>query len=509
MSLFDYVIKANELCPDKLAIYTNDSAYSYGDIYRYSNLLASQYLKEYRNSNVLIHACNSNEFVLFVYSLLLNNCTIIPVSITCSEYELDYIIKETTPSFILVDEYTLNKYNKIYTKNNIKAISMARVINHCHKLIDCGDKYNINYNSSNKNENNTAFIIYSSGSTGDLKGVKCNHKAIKFAVNAINEVIQNKSSDKILCALPFSFDYGLYQIFLSMSVYATLYIHNSLLNPLQLPSIIEKNKITGFPAIPMWLNILYETRRFQPDRLSSLKYITSTGDVLKENIIDYLICELPNVSIYPMYGLTECKRVSILTPDAYNEHKGSVGLPLRGTEIRIVDNNGKDVKQGEIGELVVSGPHLMDGYYNDEQSTKKRYKYNDELQRMELYTGDLFKMDKEGYLYFISRTQFFIKKRGQRLSPIIIEKHVNKIPGVIDSVAVPVRLGDKELLVLFIRIKDNSNLNDIIISVKKDLPNLYVPDHVIHYTDSFPYNSNGKLDRKKLIEKAITLIKLE
>ncbi|KWX87809.1 hypothetical protein AMQ83_10805 [Paenibacillus riograndensis] len=144
----------------------------------------------------------------------------------------------------------------------------------------------------------------------------------------------------------------------------------------------------------------------------------------------------------------------------------------------------------------------MNGYFNDEQLTQDKYRYNKELKELELFTGDLFKMDEQGYLYFISRTQFFIKRRGQRISPLFIEDKINEIACVIDCVVIPVRSSAKDLIVGFIRVKKEVTYEQAAAAINKTLPDIYKLDYLFLYEDNFPYSSNGKIDRKALIRKA-------
>ncbi|EKS7870104.1 hypothetical protein COD78_28215 [Bacillus cereus] len=502
MMLTDLLLEANKNYPNKLAIYSLDSAYTYNELLS-NSIKLSKRLSEYQNSNVIIHSNNSAEYAIAIFSLLSLNSTIIPVSVTCSENELSYILKNSNCQLILVDEFTKNKYSTVYQGYPIYVLDdLIKEIN------DAGVNYYDTYKYPTLNQNNKiAFIIYSSGSTGEMKGIKCTHEAICFVIHAINQVIKHNESDNILCVLPFSFDYGLYQVFIAMEAFSTIYVHTSLLNPLEIPNIIQKQRITGFPAMPLWLSILIETKRLNKTKLQSLRYITSTGDVLKPSIIDDIKTEAPGVRIFPMYGLTECKRVSILPADKIESHTESVGLPLSGTSVRIVDDIGNDVPIGEIGELVVSGPHLMDGYYGDDELTNERYRYNNKLNILELYTGDLFKKDKDGFLYFISRTQFFIKRRGQRISPVIIEELICRIEDIKDSVIVPVRTNGEELVVCFIRKNDiKKELQEIASIIKQRLPNIYNPDFIFEHQAYFPFNNNGKINRRMLIKLAIHMI---
>jgi long-chain acyl-CoA synthetase len=502
--LGDLLIKASHVYPEKVALCADnsiDKQYTYQEWYLTSRFVSRKLLKQnIENKNIIIHANNSTDYVVTILSLLFINCTIIPVSITCSNKELEFILQNSDQAMIITDEKINDKYKEVY--QNYSTIDLDELVSE--KINDSVENSLSSFTSS---KINPAFIIFSSGSTGEMKGIICPHESILFAIRSINQVIENSDKDKLLCALPFSFDYGLYQIFIALESFSTIFVQSSMFNPLEIPNIIDKNNITGFPAMPMWLSILEETKRLNKDKLQNLRYITSTGDVLKRNTIFAIRENLPNVSLFPMYGLTECKRVSILPAHKVESHAESVGFPLKDTKVRIVDEKGYDVPDGQIGELVVSGPHLMDGYYKDKILTKDRYRYNKELKITELYTGDLFKKDKEGYLYFISRTQLFIKRRGQRISPFSIEDEISDIAEIENSIVIPVRFKNEEHVVCFFRSTSLKSSKEFSNLIKQRLIPLYRPDFVFKYEGQYPTNNNGKINRKKLIDEAISKIK--
>lgn len=263
------------------------------------------------------------------------------------------------------------------------------------------------------------YILYTSGSTGRPKGVVAPERQVTFCIQAINQRLQNKPDDRILCCLPLSFDYGLYQLFLALDAEACLVLPSEK-GPLQtIVTWLSRERITGFPAMPTMLNLLLQSRLLERVPLPCLRYITSTGDIFPVSSIQRLHAQFPAVDILPMYGLTECKRVAILPPGRMDKAlAGSCGLPLDGVSVRIRDPDAQGV-----GELVVSGGNVMAGYWGDSDSTAQ-YFFHDPIYGDSLATGDLFQMDRDGFLYFRERKKRILKVNGYRISPQEIEDQI-------------------------------------------------------------------------------------
>lgn len=254
-----------------------------------------------------------------------------------------------------------------------------------------------------------------------------------FSLKTIQSYLEYQPSDKIGLFLPLSFTYGLYQIFLAIDKGATLYIPHSNSLFLNLLKELNDNGITILPVTPSLLKGMFRvfTNRFCP--VPSLRMLTSAGERLPNTYVEKLNSYFPSVKFYNMYGLTECARVSILLPEEMNSKSSSVGKPLKGTRVSIIGENGEILKPNEIGELVVQGKHVTLGYWNLEQETQKTFKKFHWDEGGLLYTGDLCKLDEDGYIYFISRKNDIFSHRGFRISALEIENATYEINGVYDT----------------------------------------------------------------------------
>ncbi len=343
-----------------------------------------------------------------------------------------------------------------------------------------------------------ACIIYTSGSTGRAKGVTMAHSNMLAAATAINSYLGNTSDDVILNTLPMSFDYGLYQIILGFQAGAKVVLEKFLYS-YDVVSTIAREKVTGLPIVPTIAVILMETSDFKGLNFESLRYITNTGAPLPSSHIERLQGIFPKTKIFSMYGLTECKRVSYLPPEEISRRPLSVGRPMPNTTVYIIDENGDRVGPGVIGELVVQGPTLMQGYWGLPVETGKVLRAGDDG-RPALYTGDLFRMDEDGYLYFNGRKDDIIKCRGEKVSPKEIEEVICKLDGVEQAAVVPVPdpvLGNAIKSYVVLRKGASLTERDVIKHCSRYLEDFIVPKHV-EFRKELPKNDNGKVRKKAL-----------
>ncbi len=348
-------------------------------------------------------------------------------------------------------------------------------------------------------EDTLVSILYTSGSDGSPKGVVASQKQILFCCNAINQRLMNTEKDRILCCLPLAFDYGLYQVFLAFMSRSLLYITEGTVLQ-KIPRMLSEWKITAFPMIPSAMNLLIKTSLLKELPLPELRYITFTGECLSVELISRLMKAYPQTEIVPMYGLTECKRVSIM-PLGRNDKKmqGSCGLPLDGIQVWLKDT---DPKTG-IGELVVKGPNVMEGYWGEWGQNGDVYRTDSCTGDRFLCTGDLFRIDKDGFLYFCGRKSRIIKVKGYRISGVYIEKLLEKLETVDELTVLGIEdpyCGEKPAI--FVCTQDEQIKKRIHEIMRKQ------PEYVRNYElfvqkTPFPRTRNGKVDEMELKKRAV------
>lgn len=337
-----------------------------------------------------------------------------------------------------------------------------------------------------------ACLIYTSGSTGAPKGVTCLHRQVTFAVRAIAECLDYRAEDKIFAALPLSFDYGLYQVFLGLATGAMLHLADPRVAGLTLFKELAATRATILPAVPPMLDNLATLGRRRADSLRALRLITNTGAAAVPATVATLRQSFPNLRFQLMYGLTECKRATICPPDADLDRPGTCGLPLRDTEVRIVDEEGNALPPGEVGEIAIRGPHVMAGYWNDAEETARRYVLRNATMR-ELRSGDYGWLDDGGYLYCEGRRDDIFKQRGFRVSCSEIEAAALAIDGIKHAVLIPP--SGKKPSVLLVCFDDGEF--DVIAHLSDALEEYKLPARCMALPH-FPTTANGKFDRRTL-----------
>lgn len=341
-----------------------------------------------------------------------------------------------------------------------------------------------------------ACLVFTSGSTGTPRGVTLSHDNICYVVGAIQERLNYRAGDTIGCFLPLAFDYGLYQIFLAVQSGAKLYIGDPEQVGPRLPQIMKKAGITVLPGVPSLYAALIALGRRRPLDLPDLRAITNTGERLPPSYIEELQGMFPDLDVFVMYGLTECKRVSIMTPDELLNHPESVGRALSGTEVYAVNASGERLGPGEVGELVVRGRHVAHGYWRAPEETAKRFRKRAPEAAVELFTGDSGSVDGEGYLYFSARTDDLLKHRGNRISPVEIENEACTIEGIVEASLLKRDVDDT--LHLFVTTSLPLEQDVVLRQLSEILEPAKVPEFVVLMKD-MPKSMNGKIDRKELL----------
>jgi acyl-coenzyme A synthetase/AMP-(fatty) acid ligase len=233
--------------------------------------------------------------------------------------------------------------------------------------------------------------------------------------------------------------------------------------------------------------------------LSSLRYMTNTAAALPPSHIQALRQRFPQVKFYSMYGLTETKRTLYLPPEQIEKRPGSVGIPIPGTEAWIEDEAGNRLGAGEVGELVVRGRHVMRGYWGDAAATLSRFRLGFLPGERLCYTGDLFRMDEEGYFYFVGRKDDIIKSRGEKVAPKEVENVLYALPGVLEAAVIgqPDPVLGEAIVAFIVQNGDHLSESDVLAHCRAHLEDFMVPQQVV-FRNELPKTESGKIKKTAL-----------
>lgn len=342
-------------------------------------------------------------------------------------------------------------------------------------------------------DDDIAAVFYTSGSSADPKGVVIGHRAMTAAHRAVTGYLGTTADDVVLSYTPIGSDFGFYNVMMPLALGARVVLGSGWPDsPADLAAVIDDHGVTAVHAFPTLLGVLCQVDAPMP----SLRYITSTGQKLSAERSAALRRNLPHVALHSMYGLTECKRVAGLPPHELAERPSSVGRPIPGVRTYLVAD-GVEVSEG-VGELVVAGDLLMQGYWRRPVETDLVLRRNVLGEEKVLFTGDLFRRDDEGRLHWLSRTDDVFSRSTLQVNPHEVEARLREHPGVADAVVVPVPdAGDGEApLAVVVRAAAVSE-RDLLDHCAAALDRHAVPIAVV-FRDELPRTDSGKTDRRAI-----------
>ena len=344
-----------------------------------------------------------------------------------------------------------------------------------------------------------AGIIYTSGSTGKPKGVCLSHRNIDAVVDSVTEYLEHVEQDVVLCVLPLSSSYGLLQVLVPFRTGGTVVLERGVMFPYEVVKRIREERVTGFAGAPTVFAILLRLDKLESEGLDSLRYITNAAAAMPASFVPRLRKAFPGAKLFLMHGLTECLRTTYLPPDQLDRRPASVGRGMPNVELWVADADGKPLGPGDVGEMMVRGPNVMQGYWNDPEATARmvlpgRYPWEKVLR-----TGDLFTMDAEGYFSFVARSDELIKSRGEKVSPIEVENVIYTISEVAEVrvVGVPDQvLGQAIRAEVVVKPGMALEAGAVKAHCKRFLEDFKVPQSVV-FVDSLPKTAGGKIKRSR------------
>ncbi|MGL1955746.1 MAG: acyl-CoA ligase (AMP-forming), exosortase A system-associated [Colwellia sp.] len=376
----------------------------------------------------------------------------------------------------------------------IKLGSNASVANRLRKM---GNREAIN---SEIIDSDIAAIFYTSGSTGNAKGVVLSHRNLVMGAKSIAEYLPCKSSDVMAAIQPFSFDYGFSQLTLCFLIGASCYMDEYLFEK-DLFKMIAIQKITTLALVPpLWIKL---AQQVWPSGIGeSIRYFCNTGGAMPTSILNSLRASMPNAQPYLMYGLTEAFRSCYLPPEQIDIRPESFGKAIPNAQISVINDQGNECQPHEHGELVHRGALVSQGYWNNVEKTAERFKPAPNrlsqiaLTEIAVWSGDVVKKDEEGFLYFVGRKDDLIKTSGYRLSPDEVENVLYLLDDISEAIVIGVLhpiLG-QALIAIIVAKSDELTEKRVLRHCLNLLPNYMQPKHIA-FVASLPRNANNKFDR--------------
>ncbi len=490
--------------PEKAALIYQGRGFTYAEIDSMANSLATVFLEQgvRRGDRIAVFMDNSIEAVVSIFAALKAGAAFMVINHTMKAEKLEYIMNNSRAKVITARGSRADMLKRL-TCPHLETIILAGSHNGalpCIRYEDAVASGTRKMVQSPCIDLDLASILYTSGSTGRPKGVMLSHLNMVSAAHSITTYLENTESDRIMNVLPLSFDYGLYQILMGFQVGGTVILEKSFAYPHQVAETMIQERATGFPGVPTIFALLLRMKSAGGYDFRSLRYITNTAAALPLSHIRALRELFPHARLYSMYGLTECKRVSYLPPEEIESRPASVGRGMPNEEVYIINEKGERAGPGEVGELVIRGSNIMMGYWELPDETARCLKPGKYPGEKVLHTGDLFRMDEEGYLYFVSRKDDIIKCKGEKVSPREIENVLYSIDGVLEAAVVGVHDDiTGQAIKAYVAFEENASMTekDILGYCSEHLEALMIPKYV-EIRKSLPKTMTGKISKNEL-----------
>ncbi len=502
MKILEGILKYSET--NRIALVCDNEKMKYSELNTNSEAIAAFILEALGKDNtpIVIYGNKENLMMCCMMAALKSGRAYIPIDISYPKERVEAIINEVKPK-ILFDFSHENTFSNIKT---IKPSDIDLIIKE-YKNIKI-DK--INWVKDDEN----AYILFTSGSTGKPKGVQISSNNLNNFVSWIVDYLKLDDSEEIFMnQAAYSFDLSVTSIYPALSYGKTLhgFSKKTLENLKDLFEDISSSDINFWVSTPSFAGMCVAEDSFNSQMLKNLKAMIFVGEVLPRPLSKTLLDRFENTRIINGYGPTEATvaiSANDITRKTIEENESlPIGYPMKTSIVKIVDEKLNILKEGEKGEIIIVGPSVSKGYYNNEEKTNASFYFDDyNGKKMRAYkTGDL------GYfinnnLFYCGRKDFQIKLNGYRIEIEDIENNLIRVNNVKNAAVVPIIKNDKiAYLTAFVQLTEKSDLGSLKtgILIKKEVSKLipsYMVPRNIKIIDEFPTNINGKIDRKRLLE---------
>jgi long-chain acyl-CoA synthetase len=490
--------------PQREVVVTESARLNYSELAGQVNTLAAALIKLgiKKGDRVVLMAHNDYQFVIAYFGILKAGGVIVPVNTFFKGDELKYILEHSGASFAIILDLFEERFREIREKLlNLKKIVSFGTKSHSDISLSWEKLAEEKIEGAafvNPEPEDTAAIIYTSGTTGRPKGAMLTHFNLFANVNSVIQAFGSTAPEVMLCVLPLFHAFGATVCMLFPMAIGSKIVIMKQFHPHEALKNISREKVTIFAAVPTMYAMLLNVEDTKGLDFSSWRLAISGGAAMPLEIMKKFEEKFP-VLIYEGDGPTECSPVTSTNPIGGRRKPSSIGLPIPGVEMRIVDENKKPLIVGEIGEIAVKGPNVMKGYFNDPVAT------NEAIVDGWFHTGDIGRVDEDGYFYILDRKKDMVNVGGFNVYPREVEEVIYTHPKVkqVAVIAAPDRKGLRgEIPKAFIILKEGMEMTEkeLVQYCHKRLAGFKIPKE-IEFCASFPMTASGKIMKNVLKER--------
>jgi long-chain acyl-CoA synthetase len=485
--------------PDLIAVNFLGQKTTYREMEEASNKIANALkgMGVKKGDRVAVYCINSPVFVASFFGILKLGATVVTVSLLLHHSEVEYVLKDSGAKAVIFYEMFAPNVAAIRANlpdlenlivagkaNQVEATTYADIM-----LESPADPVEIDVDP----EEDVAAILYTSGTTGNPKGAMLTHRNLLSNSSSVAYSLGIGPEAILLTVLPMFHSFALTCCLVTPISQGAQIVALPKFDPAQVVDTIEETGATIFFGVPSMYILMLHLPDEKVKSLATIKYALSGGAAMPEEVMAQFEKKY-NIPIYEGDGPTECSPVTAVNPIGGKRKSGSIGLPIRDVEMRIVDFEGRDLPDNTIGEIVVRGPNVMKGYFRLPEESKESF--FDEWFR----TGDLGMKDDEGYFYIVDRIKDMIIVNGVNVYPRHIEEVIYKHPAVVEVAVIGVphkRSGEAVKAFVVLKPGEEVTASEIRKFCSQNLGNYEVPRHVA-FTASLPKSSTGKILKREL-----------
>ena len=494
MNLADFLTNSAARIPDHPAICFEGQIITYGEMNRRVDALAHGLTRSGLRPRdfCILMMPDSPYWPMVYYSLAKMGAVVVPVNFLYRRGELEHIFRDSGAVAFIGHTDHLTEAVSVMDSLNIK-IRIACGEGLPDGFIPIKEVFDEGkgFEPFKTDGDDPWVVMYTSGTTGLPKGAVLTHNNLMSDAKAISSVRHTEPDDVVFSVLPLFHCYGQTHS-LNSSIYLGLTIRMwTRFDTEEVFRAIEEEPSCILYAVPTMVNRLVELAQVRAPKRSGLRFCISGGASLPVQILHRFEKSF-GTTIYESYGLTECAPTCVENPFGRPTRPGSIGLPIPPFKARIVDDNDKDVVQGEVGELLISGPAVMKEYLNQPEATAKALKGG------WLHTGDLARMDEDDYIYIVDRKKEMIIRGGYNVYPREIEEVLYTHPDISEAAVLGVPHGDLgEEIAAVVALKPGSKTTaEELRQYVKDRVAPYKYPRVVTLLDELPKTTTGKIFKR-------------
>jgi len=502
MNLTRYLLD-NGALDEKPALAALEGELSYETLRR-SSAQAARFLLERgagKGDRALLLSDSNGFWAASYLGTIMAGCVSVPLPVNVDPGQFSYVLEKTRPRFVLIQGRHFPRYGPLVPEGVSILVDGPRAL---------GDKARFPFSffgdlrdtdparpeecPAIDEKRDLAALMFTSGSTGEPRGVMVTHGNIMANTESIIRYIGLGGGDRMMSVLPFYYCFGTSLLHTHLRVGGTVVCDGRFMYPNKVLERMVQEKCTGFAGVPSTYMILLRSSAMKKMRFPDLRHVQQAGGKLPSALITELRETLPGVKVFIMYGQTEATaRLSYLPPEMLDAKLGSIGRGIPGVRLEVVGEDGRPAAPGAVGEIVAQGDNVAPGYWEEPGESAKVFRDG------KLHTGDLAVADEEGFITIVDRAKDFLKCGGVRASSREIEDAVFDFEGVVEAAVIgsPDDVLGEAVHLFVVHARGEEAGEDLLRHCGRRLPLQLVPRKIV-FLKRLPKNSSGKVDKVAL-----------